>query len=78
MEIFIRVHICAWKRTVKYKGIIMPVLAVVTILRPKSRWSNNSGLNIFTTANTEMMIPSYFTVLFHAHIGTLTNMALPI
>ena len=43
------------------------------VVRPKSRWSNNSGLNIFTTANTGMMMSSYFTVLFHAHIGTLIN-----
>ena len=43
------------------------------VVRPKSRWRNNSGLNIFTTADTGMMMPSYFTVLFHAHIGTLIS-----
>ena len=43
------------------------------VVRPKSRWSNNSGLNIFTTAATGMIMPSYLTALSHVHIGTLTN-----
>ena len=44
-----------------------------SVVWPKGRRSNSSGLNISTTADTGMMMPSYLTVLFHAHIGTLIN-----
>ena len=43
------------------------------VVRLKDRWSNNSGLNIFTTAITDIMMPFYLAFLSCVHIGTLTN-----
>ena len=47
------------------------------VVRLKDRWSNNSGLNIFTTPATDVIMPSYLTGLSHMHIGTLQRIFKP-
>ena len=43
------------------------------VVRLKDRWSNNSGLNIFTTPATDMIMPSYPIFASHMYIGTSMN-----